>query len=236
LKSTPEAENLARRNIVKSISLCCALAALLAAASALPAQESTAQRVWDVVRQKSDANNDGQITRAEWKRGAKRFERLDKNKDGVITQADFVQKRSRGRRGRPTPAFVFSFLMDTDKSGSVDLQEVKGWVKKHDQNKDGQITADEVTPARAGRFVVRMLDKDESQSVSLAEFTTAFQKEAKNGIIKASRRGRRRPSKAPKVGEVAPDFTLKYKDGVHTATLSSFKGKKPVALIFGSYT
>jgi cytochrome oxidase Cu insertion factor (SCO1/SenC/PrrC family) len=39
-----------------------------------------------------------------------------------------------------------------------------------------------------------------------------------------------------KVGDPAPDFTLKSPDGKTTFTLSAFKGKKPVVLVFGSYT
>ena len=38
------------------------------------------------------------------------------------------------------------------------------------------------------------------------------------------------------VGQPAPDFTLKTLSGKAKHTLSSFKGQKPVALIFGSYT
>jgi hypothetical protein len=41
---------------------------------------------------------------------------------------------------------------------------------------------------------------------------------------------------APAVGDSAPDFSLKTLDGKATVTLSSFKGEKPVVLIFGSYT
>ena len=37
-------------------------------------------------------------------------------------------------------------------------------------------------------------------------------------------------------GDVAPDFTLKSPDGKSTVTLSQFRGQKPVALVFGSYT
>jgi len=37
-------------------------------------------------------------------------------------------------------------------------------------------------------------------------------------------------------GDMAPDFTLKSPDGKRTITLSDFRGKKPVALVFGSYT
>ena len=58
------------------------------------------------------------------------------------------------------------------------------------------------------------------------------------------RRGRRgrmremmsRDDGAPKVGDVAPVFTLKSLDGKGETDLASFKGKKPVLLFFGSYT
>ena len=39
-----------------------------------------------------------------------------------------------------------------------------------------------------------------------------------------------------KVGMAAPDFKLKTKDGKRDVRLSSFKGKRPVVLVFGSYT
>ena len=39
----------------------------------------------------------------------------------------------------------------------------------------------------------------------------------------------------PNVGAPAPDFKLKRSDGGEVR-LSSFKGKRPVVLVFGSYT
>jgi hypothetical protein len=42
--------------------------------------------------------------------------------------------------------------------------------------------------------------------------------------------------KAPKPGDVAPDFTLSDVTGAHAVTLSEFRGHKPVALVFGSFT
>jgi hypothetical protein len=42
--------------------------------------------------------------------------------------------------------------------------------------------------------------------------------------------------KTPKVGEMAPDFTLKDIHDENPYTLSSARNKTPVALIFGSYT
>ncbi len=41
---------------------------------------------------------------------------------------------------------------------------------------------------------------------------------------------------APKIGDLAPDFTLTDSSGTEIVTLSQFRGVKPVALAFGSYT
>ena len=41
---------------------------------------------------------------------------------------------------------------------------------------------------------------------------------------------------APKAGDIAPDFELYDVNGRNQIRLSEFRGKKPVALIFGSYT
>ncbi|MCS6853014.1 MAG: redoxin domain-containing protein [Gemmataceae bacterium] len=48
-------------------------------------------------------------------------------------------------------------------------------------------------------------------------------------------RGERLPDRL-RVGSPAPDFTLADPSGQTTVTLSSFVGKKPVVLMFGSYT
>lgn len=42
--------------------------------------------------------------------------------------------------------------------------------------------------------------------------------------------------KAPKAGDPAPDFTLSDVSGERSVTLSDFQGRKPVALVFGSFT
>ena len=39
-----------------------------------------------------------------------------------------------------------------------------------------------------------------------------------------------------KKGDMAPDFRLKRLRASDETSLSSFRGKKPVALVFGSYT
>jgi len=46
----------------------------------------------------------------------------------------------------------------------------------------------------------------------------------------AERQGRLKP------GDAAPDFRLKVRGGEQVIQLASFRGRKPVALVFGSYT
>lgn len=41
---------------------------------------------------------------------------------------------------------------------------------------------------------------------------------------------------APKTGDLAPDFELRDVHGVNPLRLSDFRGIKPVALVFGSFT
>lgn len=41
---------------------------------------------------------------------------------------------------------------------------------------------------------------------------------------------------APRIGDVAPDFTLPLRGASEEIRLSSYRGQSPVALVFGSYT
>ena len=41
---------------------------------------------------------------------------------------------------------------------------------------------------------------------------------------------------APKEGDVAPDFELRDAKGENPVRLSDFRGRKSVALVFGSFT
>jgi hypothetical protein len=41
---------------------------------------------------------------------------------------------------------------------------------------------------------------------------------------------------APKAGDVAPDFQLYDLNGENPVRLSIYRGQKPVALVFGSFT
>ena len=46
----------------------------------------------------------------------------------------------------------------------------------------------------------------------------------------------RMPETRLKVGDMAADFTLQTPDSRKKVSLSSYRGKRPVVLVFGSYT
>ena len=77
-------------------------------------------------------------------------------------------------------------------------------------------------------------------SVATARAADEKQKAGANKPDRAAKTDRRnspqRGSSQLKAGDLAPDFELKTLDGRQTVKLSSFRGQKPVALIFGSYT
>jgi len=68
-----------------------------------------------------------------------------------------------------------------------------------------------------------------SEIIKEFKFSTRYRK----SLMAAQKRV---DAKAPRAGDMAPDFTLYDIEGKNSVTLSSFRGKKPVALVFGSYT
>ncbi len=60
--------------------------------------------------------------------------------------------------------------------------------------------------------------------------------EAKEKTIKQMEKDRKEHDHAPAVGSEAPNFKLKTADGKSEMELTSLRGKKPVVLVFGSYT
>ena len=59
-------------------------------------------------------------------------------------------------------------------------------------------------------------------------------------MIQSRKKGRAWQEKfdalAPKRGDVALDFELRDVNGENPVRLSAFRGQRPVALVFGSYT
>ena len=125
----------------------------------------------------------------------------------------------------------------------VDPEEVRSvWeylAGRYDRNEDGKISEKEYT--RSAEHFAR-LDRDGNGVIEKADVEQAARRRNK--------RGARERVEAPREGEVAPDFELevlgraendekktkKKAAKAEVVRLSKLKGKRLVALIFGSYT
>lgn len=129
----------------------------------------------------------------------------------------------------------------------------QGGFGEADANQDNKVDAKElkayVTEKLPGfdrhSKLFKAIDTDNDQAISEEEFAdrmTAVRKvmgrqpetSEQPDKVKKPQPSVRRP--ALKVGDPAPTFKLKSLDGASETDLAEYKGKKPVVLIFGSYT
>ncbi|MFQ5506075.1 MAG: EF-hand domain-containing protein [Planctomycetota bacterium] len=149
---------------------------------------------------------------------------------------------------------------DTDRNGKISKKEWQAFAKGFDGNGDLVIDAEELgkklsfgrarrSPRGGGQLgggmsrfadmMLERLDADQDGEVQVKEIAGLFLEidADENGSIDSKELGTAILPKLPVKGDPAPDFTLAMSDDPDkTVTLSSFAGKKPVALIFGSYT
>ncbi len=208
------------------------------------------ETIWSFLKKKYDADGDGTVSRAEYDRGDEQFARLDRNHDGRLTGEDF----GRGRAGMMAQMALARYFQADDKPGELKLEEIGQTFAKADANKDGVLSMAEfellaesapqpggrtLPAARLYRALVTAADGDDSGTVTQAELEAFFRARDSNndGVWTMSGRGRGDPrATGAKEGTVAPDFTLRPPGSGKAVTLSSFRGKRPVVLIFGSYT
>ena len=103
--------------------------------------------------------------------------------------------------------------------------------EKYDKNDDGKLSKKEYD---RGKETFARLDRNEDGFLTAEDWSTA---RGSAGRRPSRTSGTGRGSRTPEVGNQAPDFDLTYvNEPSKSASLSSFAGKKPVALIFGSCT
>jgi hypothetical protein len=124
---------------------------------------------------------------------------------------------------RSAPLDLFLLRFDRNADGVIDRREWPGppaAFARMDADKDRKLIRAELKPFedRLGRFLGKRRPAGRPGEV----ITPAAKGERKAGGLS--------------VGQAAPDFTLPDLEGKKTVTLSAFKGKRPVVLIFASYT
>jgi EF hand domain-containing protein len=188
-----------------------------------PSQKSLG---WPWLASHFDRNGDGRIERTEFPLDDLLFERLDRNQDGAIRAADLEPPRD----GQfPGLGEVFSRL-DRDSNGRISLEELTEFFKKADSGGLGFLSREDI---RRALFESPEEEGDDGKRggggggdipppwIMLHMLFT--------GQIGSLTEG-------PRLGEMAPDFMLPVHQSKRSVTLSASRGKRPVVLIFGSFT
>jgi hypothetical protein len=187
---------------------------------------STTRYNWKWLEAEFDTNHDGTITREEFRGPSDLFERLDRNHDGVLTAGDFdwSDRSLWAMQGMPS-RYWFS-MIDANGNGRISRQEWDTLFARAAKDK-GYLTPDDLRemfpvappPRRTGT-------PPPTQS---GPSVTTLLKGLFDGELGS-------PFEGPDVGQRAPDFRLRTHDGKREVQLSQFRGKKPVVLVFGSFT
>ena len=179
---------------------------------------------WSWLAGRFDRNKDGALTADELKGSAPLFRALDRDGDEAVTSEDLDwSPRSRYLQGRAQARGRFS-RMDQNGNGRVTLEE---WEKSFEQATKGKkfLTQDDLAdllyPAAPRKRAKSVASEGPSRATLL--------KGLFSGEIGSS-------SEGPRLGQNGPAFSLETHDKARRISLADYRGKKPVVLIFGSFT
>jgi hypothetical protein len=184
---------------------------------------------WKWLAERMDANRDGVITRQEFRGPSELFQRLDRDGDGKLTPAD-LDWSPRSPLARQTQMATMLFRRaDADTNGRISRAE---WDSLFKQAAGGK---DHLTPEDLSALLFPRRPSGPPPAARKASAGAGMpsrwmlMKALFNGEIGSMREG-------PALGDMAPAFRLPTQDGKRTISLTDYRGKKPVVLIFGSFT
>lgn len=149
------------------------------------------------------------------------FARLDRDRDGAITPGDFDWSDR-------SPYVQMSYMtnrlfrkLNASGDGRLSKEEWLQFFEKAAQGKD-HLSADDFRDALLAGPPARSRPSDMPSQAVLIRGLFAGELGSMN--------------EGPKLNDPAPDFTLKTADGKDTIQLAKHIGRKPVVLVFGSFT
>ncbi len=172
---------------------------------------------WRWLAAQYDSNRDGKITPGEFPDPKDFFTRLDRDRNGVITAEDLDWSEQSPWVRRDADALRLLRAIDGNHDGKISEEQWQAYFKKL-AGKKGYVTSEDLREAMAG-------PKAQIKGVTREVWLQA---------LMAGDLGS--PLEGPRVGQEAPDFTLPLHKNKKKVTLSDYRGKKPVVLVFGSFT
>jgi EF hand len=183
---------------------------------------------WKWLAARYDADHDGAITRKEFAGPSDVFDRLDRDHDGVLKADDFDwSDNSKYAREGMAVRMWFSQI-DANSNGRVSKEEWEKLFAKASKGK-AYLTSDDLREAFPMSPPARPKPTQEKSAPREGPSMFTLIRGLMSGELGSFCEG-------PAIGQPAPEFALKPQVGDREVRLSQFKGKKPVVLVFGSFT
>ncbi len=175
---------------------------------------------WEWLADRYDWDGDGVILREDLPaQVANLAARLDRDQDGKITKDDFDWSNNSTYMKQTAQAKRVFGSIDRDRNGHLTKEE---WSSFFDR---AALDADSITPDDLQAALFPPQPPSSSDDLTPIDFLRGFV----SGELGSIREG-------PKVGRRAPDFELADHKRERRLRLSQYRDKKPVVLIFGSFT
>jgi hypothetical protein len=174
---------------------------------------------WRWLASRFDADRDGLVSPEEVNGAAGLFAALDRDKDGTVSSDDLDWSQNSAWVRADALSLRFMRSIDANGNGRVTEKEWLAMFRKLAKDRD-HFNAEDIRHAFVG---------SERDVKGKKTFKANWLKSLVDGDLGSAFEG-------PRPGQLAPDFTLPTPDGKKPITLSDYQGKKPVVLIFGSFT
>lgn len=197
---------------------------------------ATAKRYdWNWLKARFDGDGNGQIDESELSvpglNPTPLFARLDRDLDGRVTPADLeaVEPGMMPLNPAAMPAIMANYLfyrLDHDSNGRVTLEEIAAFFAAADGEDLGFLTPEDLRAAIDDPAERQARSQPQSGGEPTSSEMLRMLLSGQLGWLESG----------PELGSEAPDFSLPTHDGAKSVALSASRGKKPVVLIFGSFT
>jgi hypothetical protein len=178
---------------------------------------------WAWLARRHGVGKDGRITRKQFRGPAELFDRLDRDRDGALTAADFDWSDRSPFLQRARMADLVYYRLDADSNGRISRAEWDAFFHKAAKGKK-YLTPEDL------REALTMAPPPKPAKVAPAGPSPfVFIRGLFHGELGSFHEG-------PRIGQEAPDFTLPTHDGKRKYRLADYRGKRPVVLVFGSFT
>ncbi|MEX2174582.1 MAG: deiodinase family protein [Pirellulaceae bacterium] len=174
---------------------------------------------WKWLAEHYDQDDDGSVAQQELPVSPDVFSRLDRTWGGKLSAADFEWSKEDPLTRQKETTFALFKSVDASSDGRISSEEFQAVFAK----------------VAGGK---QYLNEEELERLIYLPrvLKTAAEERLRLGRSEFSPARQRTGNQVPQPGEMAPDFELASPDGQTTVRLSSFRDKRPVVLVFGSFT